>query len=67
MKNWNQYDLKTRTLLSEYSPRIHVAPGSYLPVNFYQDYLPDCVVKSRSKKRMIYNQIDRAQLASDSI
>ena len=62
MKNWKQDDPKTRALLSQYKPHIYLASGSYLPVNFYQDYLPDCVVKSRAKNRVIYNQIDRQKL-----
>jgi len=47
---WNQDLSKTRRLLKKYKPRIFIAPGSYIPMNFYQDYLPKCNLRSVKAK-----------------
>lgn len=39
---WDQQDPTTLTLLERFRPHIFVAPGSYRPLNFYDDYLPNC-------------------------
>lgn len=41
MQNWSQDSAETRALLEQYRPRIHIAPNSYQPMDFYRDYLPE--------------------------
>ena len=41
MQNWSQESRETRSLLDRYRPRIFIAPGSYHPVDFYNEYLPE--------------------------
>ena len=41
MLEWPQGEARTRLLLERYRPRLFVAPGSYRPLDFYRDYLPD--------------------------
>ncbi len=41
-------DHETQALLEKFRPRIYVAPGGLLPIDFYQDYLPNTVVKNAS-------------------
>jgi len=50
MIEWDQDNLATRRLLERYKPRIYIAPGSYIPMNFYQDYLPNCRIRSVKAK-----------------
>ncbi len=50
MIEWNQDLLETRLLLEKYKPRIYIAPGSYKPMNFYQDYLTNCNLRSAKSK-----------------
>lgn len=38
-------DTATRRLLERFKPEIHVAPNSFLPIGFYEDYLPRTVLK----------------------
>ncbi|MFC1516611.1 hypothetical protein ACFL7E_07635 [Thermodesulfobacteriota bacterium] len=49
MVSWDQASPETYKLLNRYKPRIHIAPGSYKPMNFYQDYLPDCRLRGVKK------------------
>ncbi len=53
MTSWHQHEPATRTLLERYQPRIFTAPDSYLPISFYKDYLPRCVVRNRKIPRKV--------------
>lgn len=41
-------DRDAQALLEKFRPRIYVAPGGLLPIDFYRDYLPNAVVKDDS-------------------
>jgi len=41
MRAWPQNEARTRSLLDRFRPRLHLAPDSYRPLDFYQTYLPD--------------------------
>jgi len=63
MENWSQESPNTLQLLKKFRPRIFVAPKSYIPISFYQDYLLQCVVRQRKKRRTIhYQQVSRPLL-----
>jgi hypothetical protein len=63
MKEWDQKELATKLLLETYKPRVYIAPESYLPINFYQDYVPNCVVRSLKNRRgIVHDHIDKALL-----
>ena len=60
MRKWAQNEPLTKALLETYKPRIFVAPSSYLPINFYNDYLPNCVVREVSKPgEVLFENVDR--------
>lgn len=60
---WSQKDPDTQVLLEKYKPGIFVSPESYVPVNFYADYLPQCVLRSlRSGRKIIQHVVDRETL-----
>ena len=60
MSNLSQEDPRTRRLLEKFKPRIFVAPKSYVPISFYEDYLPRCVARRRGFRRKIaYNAVNR--------
>ena len=60
MENWPQDSESTLRLLEKFRPRIFVAPKSYLPISFYQDYLLQCVVRQRKNPRTPqYQQVSR--------
>lgn len=44
----NSTDLDAQALLEKFRPRIFVAPGGLLPIDFYRDYLPNTVAKDAS-------------------
>lgn len=50
-----------RELLAAFRPRIWVAPGSFMPIDFYQTYLPQTVVKNR-QGQVIQRAPSRADL-----
>ncbi|MBW2250372.1 MAG: hypothetical protein JRF60_07000 [Deltaproteobacteria bacterium] len=63
MENWPQDSESTLRLLEKFRPRIFVAPKSYLPISFYQDYLLQCVVRQRKNPRTPqYQQVSRPLL-----
>lgn len=63
MKEWDQKSTATRLLLEKFKPRIYIAPDSYLPINFYQDYVSNCVVRSlKNRRKIVYDQVDQALL-----
>jgi len=43
-----QIDPATQALLKKFQPRIYIAPGGLLPIDFYRDYLPNTVIKDDS-------------------
>jgi hypothetical protein len=63
MENWSQESLNTLRLLEKFRPRIFVAPNSYIPISFYQNYLLQCVVWQRKNPRTThYQQVSRPLL-----
>jgi hypothetical protein len=52
-----QNDPDTKNLLTRFRPRVFVSEKSYLPMDFYRDYLPRCVVK-QNKNEIIYPSIE---------
>ena len=63
MENWSQESPNTLQLLKKFRPRIFVAPNSYIPISFYQDYLLQCVVRQRKNPRTThYQQVSRPLL-----
>jgi len=50
-----------KDLLAKFKPEIYIAPGGQVPINFYQDYLPYCQVKSTNNREPLA-AIDRAGL-----
>ena len=60
MSHLSQKDPHTRQLLEKFKPRIFIAPKSYVPISFYKDYLPRCVVRKRGFRRKIaYYAVNR--------
>jgi hypothetical protein len=60
MGEWNQDDPETRIILDKYKPRIYIAPDSYLPLNFYDDYIPQCIVRNtQNPGKELYPSLDR--------
>ncbi len=45
-------DRNAQTLLEKFRPRIYVAPGGLLPIDFYQDYLPNTLVRDANNAIM---------------
>jgi len=63
MEIWPQESPNTLQLLEKFRPRIFVAPKSYIPISFYQDYLLQCVVRQRKNSRTArYQQVSRPLL-----
>lgn len=60
MTSWPQ-DTITRRLLERFKPRVYVSPRSYLPIGFYEDYLPKTVLKHESG-RVVSRQVSRERL-----
>lgn len=56
MADWNSTDFgseiseRDRELLKKYRPHIYIAPQSFGPINFYEDYLPHTVLKDKNGK-----------------
>ena len=42
-------------LLKQFRPRVYVAPGGLEPIDFYEDYLPNCVLKDARQGGAIVN------------
>ena len=42
-------------LLKQFRPRVYVAPGGLEPIDFYEDYLPHCVLKDARQGGAIVN------------
>ncbi len=62
MTAWDQSDSRTRELLERYQPRIYIAPDSYLPLDFYDDYLPWCRMMSSSTDEVFAKQVSSTWL-----
>ncbi|WP_432662171.1 hypothetical protein R9X47_16550 [Wukongibacter baidiensis] len=63
MENANQEDPMTRELLERFKPRIFIAKGSYIPMNFYNDYLPNTTLKKSGKiDKTISDEVSRDKL-----
>jgi len=56
MENGSQDSPDTLRLLEKFKPRIFMAPDGYIPISFYQDYLPQCVVRSRKNPHTVRHQ-----------
>ena len=56
MQEWQVGHPQLRSLLIRYKPRIFIAPGSYTPMNFYQDYLPNCRIRCKDKSKPDYGE-----------
>jgi hypothetical protein len=63
MRAWDQNDPSTRRLLEKFKPHIYIAPDSYLPLNFYRDYLPNCVARTVDEpSKVLHGSVDRKLL-----
>jgi len=65
MENWSQESPNTLQLLEKFRPHIFVAPKSYIPISFYQDYLLQCVVRERINPRTTHYQQANQKLLQD--
>jgi len=56
----SQDDPETKLLLEQFKPRIFISPKSYVPVNFYRDYLPRCNVRRKGvRRKVIYHAVNK--------
>ncbi len=63
MESINQEDPLTRELLERFQPRIFIAEGSYMPINFYNDYLPNTILKKSGRiDKTISDDVSRDRL-----
>ena len=63
MEEWDRNSPQTQDILLKFKPRIYIAPDSHRPINFYQDYLPHCVIRSvRETGKIVEQHVDREML-----
>lgn len=63
MESIDQENPMTRDLLERFKPRIYIAKGSYLPMNFYEDYLPNTTLKKSGKiEKIVSTEISKDKL-----
>ncbi len=63
MKSWDQNEQATIELLQRYMPEGWLAPSSYGPIDFYEDYLPRCVLRDADAgRRVVADTVTRGDL-----
>lgn len=64
MVMWDQNHHETIALLQQYLPEAWLAPSSYGPIDFYEDYLPRCVLRDADDgRRVVADTVSRSDLA----
>jgi len=63
MESMNQEDPMTMELLERFKPRIYIAKGSYMPMNFYEDYVQDTTLKKSGRiDEIISTEVSKEEL-----
>lgn len=63
MVDWNQEDEQTKKLLEKFKPKIYVSENSYMPMDFYGEYLRDSLLVKDGKNL----ELDSMDITSNKI
>ncbi len=65
MKSWDQNGSQTAELLRTYNPKIYLASGSYFPMDFYNEILPNAkLMESGYVDKELSTSVDRDMLVT---